>query len=114
MLEKAVKHEYDVRHLLEGISVSRKESTFDVKIRIPLSEGYVLRHYAALEEHQNGRCVKSFRFQRYGSDDAELPLEDISIERDEESVQLQIERRKTGAAAEVPFLKVDQKFPRVR
>ena len=104
--------EKEIRRAYTGYGEQRQSQTeFDVRIEAPVADGRVQRHYSALVDHQ-GNCRRlTFRFQRFIGDDLETPVEDISIERDDESIRLHIAKHEVDGENVKPRLKIDLEHP---
>ena len=104
--------EKEIRRAYTGYGEERQSQTeFDVRIDAPVADGRVQRHYSALVDHQ-GNCRRlTFRFQRFIGDGTETPVEDISIERDDESIRLHIAKHEVDGENVKPRFKIDLEHP---
>ena len=104
--------EKEIRRAYTDCGEQRQSQTeFDVHIEAPTADGRVQRHYSALIDHQ-GSCRRlAFRFRRFIGDDLETPLEDISIERDDESIRLHIAKHEADGENVKPRFKIELEHP---
>ena len=104
--------EKEIRRAYDGYGEQRQSQTeFDVCIAAPVADGRVQRHYSALVDHQ-GNCRRlTFRFQRFVGDDTETPVEDISLERDDESIRLHIAKHEVDGENVKSRFKIDLEHP---